>query len=264
MDPDVGANGGDPGPPAIRPDMEGGPVASGVPAPGRPAGAPGGAVDPAAVHLSRQELAAVSDELASFFPQPFDETRVVLMVVDPHHVHACWHICLDHLDATRAQIGPEGAHAPIVVRFYDITFIDFSRQPAHRSFDIQVHGLQNNWYVEVWEDSKSYVADIGLRKPDGTLMAIARSNVVHTPRSAESPHYERAGVVMETDGTLRRVPDFVQGGIMPGDPRRPTPQMPREESDSLVREGYRQLMRSGRPECQQAPLPGLKRRDGEF
>lgn len=214
--------------------------------------------------LSREELAAVSNELAAFFPQPFHETRVVLMVVDPYHVHAYWNVRLDDLDATRRQIGPDGSHAPIVLRFYDITFVDLSRQGPHRSFDILVHGLQNNWYVHLWQDFKSYVADIGLRKPDGALVALARSNVVHTPRSAESPHYERAGVVLEADGTQRRVSDFAQGGAMPVAPRQPTPEMPRDESDSLVRQGYRRLMRVGRPGFQPAPLPALKGSQGEF
>jgi len=214
--------------------------------------------------LSRQELAAVSNELAAFFPQPFDETRVVLMVVDPYHVHAYWHIRLDDLDASRRQIGPDGAHAPIVLRFYDITFVDLSRQGAHRSFDVAVHGLQNNWYVQLWQDLKSYVADIGLCKPDGALVALARSNVIHTQRSEESPHYERAGIALEPDGTQRQVPDFVHSGLLPAPPAQPSPQMPRDRADGLVRQGYQRLMQAGRPGPQPAALPGLKGSKGEF
>lgn len=141
---------------------------------------------PAELAVSRQDLAAVSDEVAAYFPQPFDETRVVLMVVDPHHVHAYWHVRPEDMEAARRQMGADAAHAPMVLRLYDITLIDFSKTPAHGYFDAQVHGLQNNWYVELWQDSKSYVADLGLRRPDGSVVALARSNVVHAPLAHES------------------------------------------------------------------------------
>ncbi len=214
--------------------------------------------------LSREELAAISQELASFFPQPFDETRVVLMLVDPYHVHAYWQIRLDHLDSVRAQIGPGGAHLPIVLRFYDITLIDFSRQPAHRSFDVQVNGLQNNWYVDLWEDSKSYVADVGLRKPDGSVAALARSNIVHTPRAAESPDYGHAGLVLEPDGTVRGVPDFLQAGATGAVPRQPTPATPQDECERAVRACYERLASGGGPGSERTDLPALKRTRGEF
>jgi hypothetical protein len=217
---------------------------------------------PAELAVSRQDLAAVSDEVASYFPQPFDETRIVLMVVDPHDVHAYWHVRPEDMEAARRQMGADASHAPMVLRLYDITLIDFSKTPAHGYFDAPVHGLQNNWYVELWQDSKSYVADLGLRRPDGSVVALARSNVVHTPLAHESSYYRRAGIVLEPDGTVREIPDILQPGALSPGPSQPTPAMPQEEVTGLVRQAYGCVTETGRPGLERAFLPRLRSAEG--
>jgi len=201
---------------------------------------------PAAELLSAAELFAVSQEIATFFPQPFRRTRVVLMVVDPHHVHAYWHIRMDDIERAREQVGEGADSAPLVLRFYDVTMIDFSRQPAHGQFDVAVHGLVNNWYVDLWADGRSYVADIGLRRPDGSLVALARSNFVHTPPAGQAAYCGRGALLLERDGSVREVDISTPAPAGPW-PMRPTPQTPPDQTELLVRRFYRRLVDSGPP-----------------
>jgi hypothetical protein len=192
--------------------------------------------------LTTQELATISAEVAAFFPQPFERTEVVLLVIEPRNVHAYWHVRNDDMSRAAAAAGPD---APMVLRIYDITYIDFSRARPHSFFDLEVHGLQNNWYVHLWADAKSYIADLGLRRRDGTLVALARSNVVETPRTGQSPNYSPAGLRLLPDGAIERVADLTAAKA-PANGLAPKPGMPPEQVHRLVSNYYRRFWPNGK------------------
>ena len=52
--------------------------------------------------------------------------------------------------------------------------------------DIEIHGGVNNWYLEVQNPPRSYRIDIGYLSRNGQFYALARSNVVSTPRAGIS------------------------------------------------------------------------------
>jgi hypothetical protein len=52
--------------------------------------------------------------------------------------------------------------------------------------DIEIHGGCNNWYIEVASPPRSYRVDIGYLAKSGKFYALARSNVVTTPRAGIS------------------------------------------------------------------------------
>lgn len=201
-----------------------------------------GAKAPAQPPLTTQELGAVSAEVAAFFPQPFERTELVLLVIDPRNVHAYWHVRND--DMARAAAAA-GQGAPMVLRVYDITYIDFARSRPHSYFDLQVHWLQNTWYIGLWEDAKSYIADLGLRRRDGSLVALARSNVIETPRAGQSPRYERAGVRLGSNGRLERVADITLAAP-PANGAAPRRDMPADQVRRMVRQFYRRYHPNGK------------------
>lgn len=49
---------------------------------------------------------------------------------------------------------------------------------------------RNNWYIGLWRDARHYSAELGLRVPDGTFVALVRSNEVVTPRAGPSPEVD--------------------------------------------------------------------------
>ena len=126
-------------------------------------------------------------------------TRVVVMAVTPHLLHAYWRISKqDFEDIRRALHDFRGVP---VLRFYDITRILFNGTNAHHTFDVEVELRAQRWNIPLWSADKSYVADLGYKAPGGRFHQVARSNIVGVPRSHPSPqlaehyfHLERGPV----------------------------------------------------------------------
>jgi hypothetical protein len=136
--------------------------------------------------LTPEALRAVSQEVALQFPAPFDETELVLMDVDPHRVHAYWHVAGRDLAAAQEQAG--GARSNhLVLRVRDVTPDESDLEGYPEPFDIEVQGLDSHCYVDLWQDGRTYEAELGLRAPDDSLIGLARSNRVETPHAGPRP-----------------------------------------------------------------------------
>jgi uncharacterized protein len=115
----------------------------------------------------------------------------VLLAVDPFHVHAYWEMTLPDRIRARELLSPLWENeAPVwVLRFYDVTSVDFDGRNARGSFDIAVSPSARNWYVELWSSDKSYVAELGPRFGE-QFVPVCRSNIVRIPRSEPPPPRE--------------------------------------------------------------------------
>lgn len=129
--------------------------------------------------FSAEELSLIGREIVRDPPAFVSETSFRLLDVDPWKAHAFWSI--SPADAARAGVGAEGSS--LVLRFADQTPGRGSAQPA---FDIAVEGVSNNWYVDLWSAGRSYVADLGVRSPDGGFTSLARSNRIDMPPAGPS------------------------------------------------------------------------------
>jgi hypothetical protein len=137
--------------------------------------------------FSQKELRELSFEISArcFSNEP--APRLTLSAVHPWRIHAYWHITstMMHqaLEATKAP------HA-LVIRFSDLTPGQISEPSEEAIFDVEVDGLDNNWYIDVWQPGKRYVAELGLRGADNTLHVFVRSNEIQVPRAEPSPTLE--------------------------------------------------------------------------
>ena len=122
-------------------------------------------------------------------PSSYGHTRLTLMPVDPYHIHAYWEVTPHDRETTMTRLGPEGAKARWVLRFYDVTYIDFDGTNAHVYFDQPIDLIAGNWYVELWSSEKTYCADIGALAPSGQFESACRSNFVQVPRAEASTDY---------------------------------------------------------------------------
>jgi uncharacterized protein len=174
-------------------------------------------------------LRSVSAEISAQFALPFERTEIVLYEIDPFHAHAWWHVRLDQMEQARRSLGQDGEHAPLLLRFYDVTLLDFNGSNAHSSFDVPVHSLQSNFYIDFWESGRSYIVDIGLGLPDGRFHTLARSNHIELPPHAPSSNYDRSALVVDPKGnivcevsdvTLAETPGRDPPRAEPGDARR--------------------------------------------
>jgi hypothetical protein len=140
---------------------------------------------------SAEELRSVVEEISAHYPPPRLGTELVLLEVNPHRAHAYWTIDVEDYRAAQQRTGLE--HPPLVLRLFDITDGTPPEQ-ALTAFDVEVQGLQGHWYLDLWKDGRTHLADIGFRDAAGRLVALARSNPVSTPSAAESPDYHTLAV----------------------------------------------------------------------
>lgn len=124
------------------------------------------------------QSSAIEDEL----PEHYGHSRVVLLVIDPHHVHVYWELSAqDRLDAKQRLNPPDPDQALTwVLRFYDVTGVEFDTINAHAHFDIVVKPGARSWYVELWSANKSYYVELGPRA-EGRFVPVCRSSPIQVP-----------------------------------------------------------------------------------
>jgi hypothetical protein len=142
------------------------------------------------------------DEKAFTLPtkveQP-EESRIVLMDIDPHRLHAYWEI--SHKDKTRIleQLGESSHLQKKIIRVYDVTYIHFDGNNAHGYFDIETDKDRGNWYISLWSPHKSLCAEIGMKSSQGNFYPLARSNVIVTPKAYQSSSGEEQWMKVSGD-----------------------------------------------------------------
>lgn len=126
------------------------------------------------------------------FPQTYNDTKIVLLVRDPHWVFTYWEINQRKKDEVRQKIGNEEFNASReTLRVYDTK--------SWQYFDIEVDGGALNWYIRVPAANCSYCVDIGYKTKDGKFIAVARSNVVTTPLDKMSDMIDEEWMIPDWD-----------------------------------------------------------------
>jgi len=127
------------------------------------------------------------------FPYGYGDTRIVLMVRDPHWVHSYWEINESKYNEVRSILGSDFEKSKETLRIYNT-----SAEPW-KSFDISVFYGARSWYINVPESNKTYIVDIGFLAPDGRFIVMARSNAVTTPRDGISDVIDEEWMTIDFD-----------------------------------------------------------------
>jgi len=134
--------------------------------------------------FSPQELREINIQVsASWFRSP-EATHLTLMEVNPWRLHAYWNIDAVDMAAARASLPTDAEEPALILRFTDLP--TQQGENVGQSFDTEVQGLTNSWYVDLWQEGRCYSAQLGLRTTDGGLVLLATSNEVMLPRAAPS------------------------------------------------------------------------------
>ena len=117
------------------------------------------------------------------FPASYNESCLALMVRNPHCIFAYWELSGDQMDLVTGEFDLPWGEIPLRLRIYDLTGLD-DREDAHSRYDISVHSLSNNYYIDEVQPNRSYCADLGVTTPDGRFVCLVRSGAVQTPRDS--------------------------------------------------------------------------------
>lgn len=141
-------------------------------------------VEEAKYYIGPAEYRIEGDTAA--LPAGYGDNRIVALVRDPYWFYTYWEISPQRIQEAKTDLGEKWEKAKSILRVYDITDIDFKGDNAHHSFDIELNGGADNWYISVGQPNRSYCVDIGLLTADNKLYTLARSNTVTPPRDSMS------------------------------------------------------------------------------
>lgn len=114
--------------------------------------------------------------------------RVVLLVRDPYWLQASWEITRQSVQRAQAAMAEQWHSARPILRVFEVDNAGMT-SPAERLVrEIAIHGGVHNWYIDVQNPPRGFRVEIGYLSSLGKFFAIARSNIVSTPRpgSADS------------------------------------------------------------------------------
>ncbi len=147
------------------------------------------------------------ESAADALPRVYGSDRLVLLVRDPWWIYAWWELTEATLSSGRRVLD---ATSDLALRVYDISTIAWDGGNHHSYFDIEVHDLASNWYIELGKPGASFCAELGLRTADGRFLALVRSNIVTLPRDGMSHVVDEEWMIVEED--FRRLFDLAGGG----------------------------------------------------
>lgn len=88
----------------------------------------------------------------------------------------------------------------LVLRVYDITFIQFNGKNAHQQWDYLLQGNSNRkYYVQVPMPRASYIAEIGYYNVQNEFIPLLRSTVIQTPPCSLSNKLEERWIDLSKD-----------------------------------------------------------------
>ncbi|MDD4909097.1 MAG: DUF4912 domain-containing protein [Candidatus Omnitrophica bacterium] len=134
-------------------------------------------------------------------PWEYGKDRIVAMVRDPWWIFAYWEITPQREKAVREEIEKKGQHFErSVIRVYDITGLDSLDTLARaKYFDITLKNMARNWYVDVGAPERRVLVEIGIVSREGGFYALARSNIVNTPRFGISDMLDEEWMLSEEE-----------------------------------------------------------------
>jgi hypothetical protein len=127
----------------------------------------------------------LSAKVPKDLPAGYGKDRIVVMVRDPYWLHCYWELTRHAIQRAEAALGEEWHFSRPILRLLDVTAETTSASESIVR-DIDIHGGCNNWYIDVNNPPRSFRVDIGYLTRGGRFYALARSNVVSTPRAGVS------------------------------------------------------------------------------
>ncbi len=143
---------------------------------------------------SRERMREIAWEAGQKFPPPLTADYIALSMVHPGLGHVHWHIGDRTLAGARMKKEAVSAGARLVVRIHDVTDIIFDGSNSHTWFDIEAGGREGNYYFGNTRPARNYIAEMGLRNPDGSFYALLTSNTAYFGRNRRAGTYSTKGL----------------------------------------------------------------------
>lgn len=124
-------------------------------------------------------------------PHNYGLDRLVILPRDPYCLYAYWEITQPTVERLKNEWSEETwrQSAPqIRVCKHEWE----TEEHVESYYDVPLDGGSDNWYLHVPDSDRLYHTELGWRKPDGTFVAVLRSNAVRTARDGLSDVIDEA------------------------------------------------------------------------
>lgn len=108
-------------------------------------------------------------------PSDYFKDKLVGLEVNQNWIHFYWDFSHQSYELIKN-------HPRLVLRVYDVTYIEFNGTNAHRTFEMEIDEKMRKYYVYVPQAGADYIAEIGY-KENNRFIPFLRSNLVSTPPS---------------------------------------------------------------------------------
>lgn len=143
-------------------------------------------------HELSPEAVAVKEKEKWTMPYEYEEDNVCLMPRTSDSLYAYWSFTESIKQMAEHHFRTKWEELPSVLKIYDVTDIEFFGHNAHRTFEVELPPMTNNWFLQSLEPGRTFIVDIGTRTFDGSFFTLLRSNPAETsPDPYNSIHDEK-------------------------------------------------------------------------
>ena len=111
----------------------------------------------------------------------WSEGGVIFLVKDPHWTFVWWELSESMLQTVEGELGRKASEAQLCLRVHDVTDIIFDGHNSHSSFDVDVVGPTDHWYLPIPAAGRNYCIELGFKCGE-RFVAAARSNTAWLPK----------------------------------------------------------------------------------
>ncbi|MCC6418161.1 MAG: glycosyltransferase [Gemmataceae bacterium] len=133
------------------------------------------------------------------------ENHLGLGMVSPCEGFAHWRILQDWADRTAAQRGPAWRDCRLVLRLYDVSYLEFNGLNAHRIQDHTLPALAGHLFYRLPRAGTWQLGEVGFLLRSGEFVPAARSRATAFARDTASGHGSQAGLLVGPRGTVEEV-----------------------------------------------------------
>jgi glycosyltransferase involved in cell wall biosynthesis len=125
--------------------------------------------------------------------------HVGLAVVAPAKGFAHWRVTDDWVGRTSQERGDAWRNCTLILRLYDVSFIEFNGLNAHRIVDHRIPSLCGTYFFDMPKAGGWQIAEVGFLLRNGEFIPAARSQSVSFPPASPTAHTEHTALLVEED-----------------------------------------------------------------
>ncbi len=173
--------------------------------------------------LKQDSLRRIAWEISEQHPaerfQP-SWNHVGLAMVDPFNGFVHWRVLHSWVEQNCGWRGDAWRDCQMIIRLYDISYIEFNGWNAHSTIDIPIRDLTGQYLFHLPKPGTWQLAEVGFRLREGEFIPAARSHAVAFAADAVSNHESQSALLIDSHGQREEIGSlWEQGHVLANRPK---------------------------------------------